>query len=162
MAEIEAEWSKPREAWARRRPLVVRLPARHELTVEPIMRVAEVSGQTLFTSRDTLLAGGVAALLSRKRAPGRRPTVRGAVAQEFVAGLEAGKFRQARDTQAWIKKRTHRQLTESGVRQLLRRVGGSRCRASHGLLPGDPPSLGSAGRPGARALRHPLQVGLSP
>lgn len=124
VAEIEAEWAKPQEAWVRRRLLVVRLIAEHELTVEQIMRVAEVSRQTVFTYRDTLLAGGLAALLSRKRAPGRQPAVRGAVAQEFIARLEAGKFRQARDAQAWIKKRTHRQLSESGVRQLLRRLGG--------------------------------------
>lgn len=124
MAEIEAAWPKPLEAWARRRLLVVRLMAQHELTVEQIMQVAEVSRQSVFTYRDTLLAGGVEALLSRKWAPGRKPTVRGAVAQEFITRLEAGKFRQARDAQAWIKKRTHRQLTESGVRQLLRRVGG--------------------------------------
>jgi len=48
----------------------------------------------------------------------------GAVAQEFIARLEAGKFRQARDAQGWIKKRTRQKLTESAVRQLLRRMGG--------------------------------------
>lgn len=124
VAEVEEAWAKPQEEWARRRLLVVRLIAQHELTVAQIMRVADVSRQTVFTYRDTLLAGGVAALLTRKQAPGRQPAVRGAVAEEFIARLGAGKFRQARDAQAWIKKRTHRQLTESGVRQLLRRVGG--------------------------------------
>lgn len=124
VAEIEAAWNEPQEEWARRRLLVVRLIAQHELTVEQIMRVAEVSRQSVFTYRDTLVGGGVVALLRRKRAPGRQPTVRGAVAHEFIARLEAGKFRQARDAQAWIKKRTHRLLTESAVRQLLRRVGG--------------------------------------
>jgi transposase len=122
--EIETAWTEPQEAWARRRLLVVRLIAQHEFTVEQIAKVAEVSRQTVFTYRDTLLAGGVAALLRRKRAPGRQPTVRGAVKTEFIARLEAGKFRQARDAQAWIKKRTHQRLSESGVRQLLRRVGG--------------------------------------
>ena len=96
VTEIEAAWARPQEAWARRRLLVVRLIAQHELTVAQLARVAEVS----------------------------RPTVRGAVAQEFIVRLEAGKFRQARDAQAWIKKRTRRQLTESAVRQLLGRVGG--------------------------------------
>ena len=115
MAAIEAAWAKPQEAWARRRLLVVRLIAQHELTVEQIGRVGEVSRQTVFTYRDKLVAGGVAALLSRQRAPGRRPTVRGAVATEFVARLEAGKFRQARDAQAWITKRTHQRLSESGL-----------------------------------------------
>jgi transposase len=203
VTEIEAAWAQPQEAWARRRLLVVRLIAQHELTVEQITRVAEVSRQSVFTYRDTLLAGGVAALLTRKRAPGRKPAVRGAVAQEFITRLEAGKFRQARDAQAWIKKRTHRQLTESGVRQLLRRVGGKlkvprkshakkdpakatafkaelagavdRRGGTHAHATGppvgarraplrsvasDPSGLGSARSPRARALRHPLQVGL--
>lgn len=124
VAAIEAEWAKAQEPWARQRLLVVRLIAQHELTVAQIMQAADVSRQTVFTYRDTLLAGGVEALLSRKRAPGRVPTVRGAVAQEFLVRLEAGKFRQARDAQAWIKKRTRRSLSESGVRQLLRRLGG--------------------------------------
>lgn len=122
--EIEAAWAKPQEEWARRRLLVVRLIAQHELTVAQIMRVADVSRQTVFTYRDTLVAGGVAALLTRRWAPGRVPTVRGAVAEEFVARLEAGQFHQAKDAQAWIKKRTRKLLTTSGVRQLLHRVGG--------------------------------------
>lgn len=126
VAEIEVAWAKPQAAWAHRRLLVVRLIAQHELTVEQIARVADVSRQTVFTYRDAAVAGGVVALLTRKRAPGRMPTVRGAVAQEFITRLEAGKFRQARDAQAWIKKRTRQQLTESGVRQLLRRMGGKR------------------------------------
>ncbi|MEO6246526.1 MAG: IS630 family transposase [Opitutaceae bacterium] len=104
----------------------MRLIAQHELTVEQIARVAEVSRQTVFTYRDTLVAGRVAALLSRKRAPGRKPAVRGAVATDFIARLEAAKFRQARDAQAWITKRTHQHLSESGVRQFLRRLGGKR------------------------------------
>ncbi len=124
VAEIETAWAKPQEAWARRRLLVVRLIAQHELTVSQIMRVAEVSRQTVFTYRDTLVAGGVAALLTRRWAPGRVPTVRGAVAVEFIARLEAGKFHQAKDAQAWIKKRTRKLLTASAVRQLLHRVGG--------------------------------------
>lgn len=66
---------------------MVRLIAQHELTVEQIMGVAEVSRRSVFTYRDTLLAGGVEALLSRKWAPGRKPTVRGAVAQEFITRL---------------------------------------------------------------------------
>ena len=203
VAAIEVAWAKPQAAWAHRRLLVVRLIAQHELTVAQIARVADVSRQTVFTYRDTAVAGGVGTLLTRKRAPGRRPTVRGAVAQEFIARLEAGKFRQARDAQAWIKKRTRQQLTESGVRQLLRRVGGKLKvpRKSHtkkdpakaeafkvelpallsaavgsaptqpvrlwvldehryGLLPVIRRDLESAGRSGARALRHALQVGL--
>ena len=126
VAEIEGAWAQPQEEWARRRLLVVRLIAQHELTVAQIMRVADVSRQTVFTYRDKVVAGGVAGLLQRGHGGGPVPTVRGAVAAELIERLEAGQFRQARDAQAWIKKRTRKNLTESGVLQLLRRIGGKR------------------------------------
>ena len=122
--QIETAWAEPQPEWARRRLLVVRLIAQHELTAEEIMRVADVSRQTVFTYRDTLVAEGVAGLLRRKWKGARKPTVRGAVQDEFIQRLEAGQFRQARDAQAWIKKRTGRSLSESGVRKILRRLGG--------------------------------------
>ena len=57
-------------------------------------------------------------------AAGRCQRCAGAVAKELIERLEASQFRQARDAQAWIKKRTRKTLTESGVLQLLRRPGG--------------------------------------
>jgi transposase len=126
VAEIEGAWVQPQADWARRGLLVVRLIAQHEMTVAEIMRVADVSRQTVFTYRDKVVGGGVAGLLERGRAPGKRPVVRGAVQTEFLTRLAEGRFRQARDAQQWIKKRTKKTLTESGVRQLLRRLGGKR------------------------------------
>lgn len=124
VAQIEAAWAQPQAEWARRRLLVVRLIAQHELTVAQIMRVADVSRQSVFTYRDKVVAGGVAELLQRGHGGGPVPTVRGAVAEELMERMAAGQFRQARDAQAWIKKRTRKNLTESGVLQLLRRLGG--------------------------------------
>ena len=124
VAEIEAAWGEPQPEWARQRLRVVRLIAQHELTAAQIARVCDVSRQTVFTYRDKLVAEGVAGLLRRDWKGARVPTVRGAVATEFVERLEAGKFRQARDAQAWIEKRTRCRLSESGVRKILRRLGG--------------------------------------
>lgn len=122
--QIETAWRQPQEDWARRRLLVVRLIAQHELTVAQIVKVAGVSRQTVFTYRDKVVAQGVPGLLQRKWKGARSPIVRGAVAEEFVQRLAAGQFRQARDAQAWIKKRTRKNLSESGVRKVLRRLGG--------------------------------------
>jgi len=116
--EIEAAWDRPQEDWARQRLLVVRLIAQHELTTEQIAKVAGVSRKSVFNYRDKVERGGVAGLLTRT------PTVRGAVAEEFIERLEAGQFRQARDAQAWIKKRTRRTLSVSGALKVLRRLGG--------------------------------------
>lgn len=123
---IEEAWAKPQEEWARKRLLVVRLIAQHELTTAQIARAAGVSRKSVFNYRDKLERGGVAALLTRDWAGGRTPAVRGAVAEEFVRRLEAGQFRQARDAQAWIKKRTRKTLSESGALKVLRRLGGKR------------------------------------
>jgi putative transposase len=124
VAQIEAAWGQPQPDWARRRLLVVRLIAQHERTVAEIMRVADVSRQTVFTYRDKVVSGGVAELLHRRWAGARRPLVRGALAQEFVQLLESGRFRRAKDAQAWLHKRARRTLSESGVRKMLRRLGG--------------------------------------
>jgi len=88
------------------------------------MKIAAVCRQTVFTYRDKVLRDGVKGLLKRDWAGARKPTVRGAVAEEFIEQLGQGKFRQARDAQTWIKKRTRKTLTESGVRKTIRRLGG--------------------------------------
>jgi transposase len=124
VADIESEWRRPQEEWARKRLLVVRLIAQHELTVAQIMKVAEVSRQTVFTYRDTVVAEGVEGLLKRKHGGGRRPLVRGKVKEEFLDRLSGGRFRSARDAQAFVRKRTRKEMSESGVRQMLRRLGG--------------------------------------
>lgn len=124
VAQIETAWAQSQPDWARRRLLVVRLIAQHESTVAEIMKIADVSRQTVFTYRDKLVAGGVAGLLQRGKAPGNRPVVRGAVQTEFLARLAAGQFRRAKDAQSWIKKRTRKTLSESGALKVLRRLGG--------------------------------------
>ena len=121
---IEAAWAQPQADWARQRLLVVRLIAQHEMTSEQIAQVADVSRKTVFNYRDTVLREGVAGLLKRDWAGGRTPVVRGALAEEFVHRLETGQFRQARDAQAWIKKRTRKKISESGALKVLRRLGG--------------------------------------
>ena len=122
--QIEEAWRLPQEDRARKRLLVVRLIAQHEHTVAEIMKIAAVCRQTVFTYRDKVLSDGVKGLLKRDWAGARKPTVRGAVAEEFIEQLGQGKFRQARDARTWIKKRTRKTLTESGVRKTIRRLGG--------------------------------------
>ena len=122
--QVEAAWVEPQADWARKRLLVVRLIAQHEHTAAEIMKITGVSRQTVFTYRDTVIEKGVEGLLKRGWAGARQPAVRGVLTQEFLEKLEEGKFRQARDAQAWIKKRTRKTLSESGVRQLIRRLGG--------------------------------------
>jgi CheY-like chemotaxis protein len=96
---------------ARKRLLVVRLIAQHQMTTDQIARVAGVSRKSVFNYRDLVVSGGIPALLRRDWAGGPTPVVRGAVAEEFIQRLEAGQFRQVRDAKAWIKKRTRKTLS---------------------------------------------------
>lgn len=124
-AQIERAWARrDLEDWQRKRLLVVRLTGRHRLDAKGIAQEAGVSRASVFNYRDKLREGGVEGLLSRGWAGARKPAVRGAVAKEFGQALEEGKFRQARDAQAWIAKRTRRRLTLSGAWKVLRRMGG--------------------------------------
>ena len=122
--EIEAAWAQPQEDWARKRLLVVRLIAQHELRTDQIAKVAGVSRKSVFNYRDLVVSGGVTALLKRDWAGGPTPVVRGAVAEEFIQRLEAGQFRQVREAKAWTKKRTRKALSASGAPKVLRRLGG--------------------------------------
>ena len=125
VGQIETAWKRRDLAqWQRTRVLVVRLISLHELNAEEIGRNAGVSRASVFNYRDILLAGGMEALLLRKWGGGPVPAVRGAVATELAQRLEEGKFRQAKDAQAWIKKRTRKTLTVSGTWKVLRRLGG--------------------------------------
>ena len=124
VAEIEEAWAKPQEEWARRRLLVVRLIAQHELTVGQIMKVADVSRQTVFTYRDKVVEEGVGGLLRRGHGGGKPAVVVGKVGDELLERLAAGRFRSAREAQAFVRKRTRKEMSESGVRQMLRRLGG--------------------------------------
>lgn len=122
--QVEEAWDCPQPDWARKRLLVVRLIAQHNHSVAQIREITGVSRQTIFTYRDKVVAEGVEGLLTRKWAGARESAVTGEDAVEFIRKLEAGDFRQARDAQKWIARRTSRKLTESGVRKLMHRLGG--------------------------------------
>lgn len=124
VTQIEDAWKQTHPDWARKRLLVVRLIAQHHHTVAEITEIAGVSRQTVFTYRDTLVEDGLEALLTRQWAGARTPAVHGDLAEKFMEELKMGTFRQARDAQKWIHKRTRKKLTEGGVRKLIHRLGG--------------------------------------
>lgn len=123
MAEVDTAWAEPQPDWACKRLLVLRLVAQHHLTAAQIAAVVGVTRKTVFNYLERVEAAGVAGLLRRKHQGGKTPLVRGAVAVEFVAKLGAGKFRRAKDAQAWLKKRTRKTLCLSGVYKVLAKLG---------------------------------------
>lgn len=82
-----------------------------------------MSRASIFTYRDKLEEEEVDGLVGRAWAVARRPAVSGTVAEGVRLALEQGNFRQAKDAQASITKRTRKRLTVSGAWKVLRQLG---------------------------------------
>lgn len=124
VAELEAAWREPTSAWARQRLMVLKLVAQHVLNAGQIAAAAGVSRRSVFRYLDKFLTGGVAGLLQRAHKGGAKPTLTGADREAFLGQLREGKFRRAKEAQAWIEAQTKRRLALSSVYTLLGKVGG--------------------------------------
>src|SRR5664279_3924845 len=115
LAELDAAWDQAHPDWARRRLQVVRLVAQHELSAAQIAAATGVSRASVFNYLAAFAHGGVAGLLQRGHSGGPKPTVRGKARKQFLVQLRKGKFRRAKEAQAWIKRRTRKSLALSSV-----------------------------------------------
>lgn len=97
--------------------------AQHVLITEQIAVAAVVSRRSVFCCLDAFLIVGGPARLKRKR--GRQPTLAGADREAMVVQLHDGKFRRAKDAQAWTEARTKHRLSLPGVYSLMRKAGGA-------------------------------------
>lgn len=124
MAELAEAWRKHTEPWERERLMVMKLVAQHELSAAKIAEVVGVGRATVFRYLESFLSGGVAGLLHREHKGGKVPTLQGADHEAFLGELKGGRFRRAKEAQAWIKERTNKQMALSSVYTLLGKVGG--------------------------------------
>jgi len=83
-----------------------------------------VGRSSVFRYLDKFLTAGVAGLLSRNYKGGPAPTLQGADREAFLEQLRQGRFRRAKEAQAWIKQRTKAELALSSVYTILGKVGG--------------------------------------
>ena len=124
LEELASAWAQPQPEWARKRLLVLRLIAQHELSAVQIAAAVGVSRATVFNYLETEESSGVTALLTRGHSGGPDPTLGGKEQVAFVEQLQLGKFRRAKEAQAWIKARTKKSLALSSVYKLLGKAGG--------------------------------------
>lgn len=125
VAELAVSSAQPQPPWVRQRLLVLRLIAQHELSAAQIAEAVGVSRATVFNYLDTAETQGLATLLKRGHSGGPAPTLAGDDHAAFVEQLRAGKFRRAKEAQAWIARRTQRRLALSSVYTLLGKAGGA-------------------------------------
>ena len=103
--------------------MVIRLVTQHMLDTEQIAVAAVVSRRSVFCYLYAFLIVGGPARLKRKG--GRQPTLAGADREAMVVQLRDGKFRRAKDAQAWTEARTKHRLSLPGVYSLMRKAGGA-------------------------------------
>ena len=112
------------EVGLQRRLLAMRLAASGQFTAAQIAEQIGVSRRQFFHWVNALKAGGVERLLEREHGGGRAARIGGAVLKELQAGLQAGKWKRAKEIQAWLRQRHASRLTVKGVYYWLGKLGG--------------------------------------
>jgi transposase len=123
-AALSVAWKEHTEAWERQRLMVMKLVAQHELSAGQIAEAVGVGRSTVFRYLDKFMKGGVEGLLHREHKGGPVPTLQKGDREAFLDQLKEGRFRRAKEAQAWIKGRTTKDMALSSVYTLLGKVGG--------------------------------------
>ena len=106
------------------RLLAMRLAASGQLAAAQIAEQMGISRRQFFNWVSALKAGGVAGLLARAHGGGPAPRVQGQALEEFQAGLQAGRWKRAKEIQQWLRSRHRVELGLKGVYYWLGKLGG--------------------------------------
>lgn len=106
------------------RLLAMRLAASGQFTAAQIAEQLGISRRQFFHWVNALKAGGVERLLARDHGGGQPAQVQGSALKELQAGLQAGRWKRAKDIQAWLRHRHETRLTVKGVYYWLGKLGG--------------------------------------
>jgi transposase len=106
------------------RLLTMRLAASGQFTASQIAEQIGISRRQFFNWVNALKAGGVEGLLGRQHGGGAAPQVGGKVLEELQAGLQAGRWKRAKEIQQWLRQKHDRKLGLSGVYYWLGKLGG--------------------------------------
>jgi transposase len=109
---------------AHQRLLAMRLAASGQFTAAQIAEQIGISRRRFFHWVNALKAGGVAGLLERAHGGGAPPQVAGTVLTQLQAGLQAGRWKRAKEIQQWLRQQHQTQLSLKGVYYWLGKLGG--------------------------------------
>jgi len=107
-----------------RRLLAMRLAASGQFTSAQIAEQIGISRRQFFHWVNALKAGGVEKLLEHDHGGGQPARVQGRVLEELQAGLQAGRWKRAKEIQAWLRQQHHTRLSLKGVYYWLGKLGG--------------------------------------
>jgi len=105
-------------------PSATPLAANVQFTAAQIAAQMGVSRRQFFPWVNTLKAGGVARLLERDHGGGQLAQIYGPILTELRLGLQAGRWKRAKEIQAWLRQRHETRLTVKGEYYWLGKLGG--------------------------------------
>jgi transposase len=106
------------------RLLAMRMASSGQFTAAQIAAQVGISRRQFFHWVSALKKGGVEGLLERDHGGGAPPQVQGKALEEFLAGLQEGRWKRAKEIQQWLGQRHQIQLGLSGVHYWLGKLGG--------------------------------------
>ena len=113
-----------KDVQSHRRLLAMRLAASGEFTAAQIAEQIGVSRRQFFHWVNALKSGGVEQLLERAHGGGQPAQVKPTVLQELQAGLQAGRWKRAKEIQQWLGQCHKTRLSVKGVYYWLGKLGG--------------------------------------
>ena len=105
------------------RLLAMRLAASGQMTAAQIAETVGISRRQFFNWAKALKTGGVAGLLAREHGGGPLPRVTGTALTELQAGLKTGRWKRAKEIQAWLRQQHKTPLSLQGVYYWLGKLG---------------------------------------
>ena len=112
------------EVRAQQRLLAMRLAGSGQLTAAQIGAAIGISRRQCFNWVKAFKAGGGPALLVCTHGGGPPPRVTGTALTELPAGLQTGRWKRAKEMQAWLQQTHPTQLSVQGVYYWLGKLGG--------------------------------------
>ena len=121
---VAAALVEVKDIGSHRRLLAMRLAASGQFTAAQIAEQIGISRRQFFHWVNALKAGGVPKLLERDHGGGQPAQIHGAVLEELLSGLQAGKWKRAKEIQQWLRQHHKTQLSVKGIYYWLGKLGG--------------------------------------
>jgi transposase len=113
-----------KEVGDHQRLLAMRLACSGQLTAEQIAEQVGISRRQFFNWLKALKSDGVAGLLRRDHGGGAKPKVTGRALAALQAGLQAGRWKRAKEIQQWLAGQHQVKMGLKGVYYWLGKLGG--------------------------------------
>ncbi len=109
---------------SQQRLLAARLAASGQYPNTQYAEQLGISQRQFFDWMSALKSGGLAGLLKRQHGSGAVTQVKGDARKELLAGLQAGRWKRAKEIQHWLRERQAIRLKLPGVYDWLGKLGG--------------------------------------